>query len=369
MADLENNDSKDISDNAGSPPSSEAVPPRQSPFKPLKPKGADETQQSLADGAPTVRRTIPNLRRVGENAPEKPVPAATPVAPEATAAAAFEAGVGEAPQGVPVPFEKAAKHKTTRVDLPEMAEGGGGSGEFRTVRLRPAGTPQPGGEPLPDGFKPLTPSQIQASKSKTSRISLEAALGAADAPPEPGSPKTIRLKRPTEMRSGATGPLTGGVSPSPTAKLPTQALGATVMQHSMTAKLPTQTLTEAAAPEGDSEASPTRRKTIKIKRPSAAVGIKINAGGTAAAASDEEAAAGEDMQGMALPAGMRPIVAAGEDSVNVAFVIAAVAAAVVTLGVIWILAAQAFGPDSAVTGYTRAWGADITPPPGLTTLN
>ncbi|NLF21584.1 MAG: hypothetical protein GX590_00310, partial [Lentisphaerae bacterium] len=141
-------------------------------------------------------------------------------------------------------------------------------------------------------------------------------------------------------------------------------------QQSATARLPTQALNEATVPAADEDNSPTRRKTIKIKRPSAAAGIKINVGGASEGGeADATADGGEEMQMIALPGGRLPGAAAGPGTAHWAFVAAAVAALVVTLGVVWILAAQTFGPNAAVTGYTARAGADIAPPPGLLTID
>ena len=46
----------------------------------------------------------------------------------------------------------------------------------------------------------LTPAQQQAAKSKTSRISLESAIGVAPAKEGPAPLKTIRLRRPTDLK-------------------------------------------------------------------------------------------------------------------------------------------------------------------------
>ena len=74
------------------------------------------------------------------------------------------------------------------------------------------------------------------------------------------------------------------------------------------------------------------------------------------------------MQSLSLPAGMRPIGAGGDDATNPVFLVAAVASLVLTLGLIWILAAQTFGPNAALTGYAALKGPNITPPPGLVSI-
>ncbi len=330
-----------------------AAPPKQMPFKPMAAAPSGEREKH------TVMIKRPMLRRPGEVAPaSQPVAGmGVPVATPATA-----------PAGVPVSMSDAAKRKTTRVDLPEMHPPGNAEGvdEFKTVKLRPMSAPQPGSSPLPDGPKPLSPSQVQAAKSKTSRISLEAAFGANEGLLDSNAPKTIRLKRPSELSTGTTGPISVTVA---TAKKTSMMPPVTPpSQQSITAKLPTQTL-NAAALTTEEDNSPTRRKTIKIKRPSAAAGIKINVAQTEGEGEETGETTEDGMQRLAVPGGFSQKGATGPDTANIAFILSAVAALIATLGVIWILAAQAFGPNAAVTGYTALLGADIAPPPGLVTID
>ena len=91
----------------------------------------------------------------------------------------------------------------------------------------------------------LTPAQQQAAKSKTSRISLESAIGVAPAKEGPAPLKTIRLRRPTDLK-----PPTASAEPA----------------HPAPAPLP------AAAPAEGAEASETQKKTLKLHRPG--IGIK-----------------------------------------------------------------------------------------------
>ena len=335
-------------------PADGSAPPRQTPFKPVA-----APEAAPAAGSPPVSPIVrrPTLRRPGE--PAAAVPVASPARPAPAAA--------NPPSGVPLTHAEASKRKTTRVDLPMTANLTGTTDdttEFKTVKLRPMPPPQPGAAPLPEGIKPLSPSQVEAAKSKTSRISLEAALGANEGL-DAAAPKTIRLKRPSELKAGATGqiaiPMATAATLRKTGLVPP---AAGLPQQSMTARLPTQALPPDATVPEEEESSPTRRKTIKIKRPSAATGIKINVG---QAEADEGGAATEgDMQPLALPAGMRSLGA--PDTVNPVFIIAAAAALLLTLGLIWILAAQTFGPNAAITGYTAMKGPDIAPPPGLVSI-
>ena len=99
----------------------------------------------------------------------------------------------------------------------------------------------------------LTPAQQQAAKSKTSRISLESAIGVAPATKEVPAPmKTIRLRRPTDLKHNGPAPLVP--SKPPVSEPPTAATAAE----------------SEASTEG--ETSVTQKKTLKLHRPG--IGIK-----------------------------------------------------------------------------------------------
>ena len=94
----------------------------------------------------------------------------------------------------------------------------------------------------------LTPAQQQAAKSKTSRISLESAIGVAPATKEAPAPmKTIRLRRPTDLKHNGPAPLVPSKPPA------------------------AATAAEPEAPAGE-EAAVTQKKTLKLHRPG--IGIK-----------------------------------------------------------------------------------------------
>ena len=97
----------------------------------------------------------------------------------------------------------------------------------------------------------LTPAQQQAAKSKTSRISLESAIGVAPTKEAPAPMKTIRLRRPTDLKPGGPKPLVPQKPEQPPADD-----------------------APAAAPEAamPSEDALTQKKTLKLHRPG--IGIK-----------------------------------------------------------------------------------------------
>ena len=97
----------------------------------------------------------------------------------------------------------------------------------------------------------ITPQQQQAAKSKTSRISLESAIGVAPAKEGPAPLKTIRLRRPTDLK------------PTPMTLTP--------KAEEKPAEAPTMP-TAAPEPAAD-EASVTQKRTLKLPR-SGGIGIK-----------------------------------------------------------------------------------------------
>lgn len=97
----------------------------------------------------------------------------------------------------------------------------------------------------------ITPQQQQAAKSKTSRISLESAIGVAPAKEGPAPLKTIRLRRPTDLK------------PTPMTLTP--------KAEETPAEAPTMP-TAAPEPTAD-EASVTQKRTLRLPR-SSGIGIK-----------------------------------------------------------------------------------------------
>lgn len=97
----------------------------------------------------------------------------------------------------------------------------------------------------------ITPQQQQAAKSKTSRISLESAIGVAPAKEGPAPLKTIRLRRPTDLK------------PTPMTLTP--------KAEETPAEAPTMP-TAAPEPVAD-EASVTQKRTLRLPR-SGGIGIK-----------------------------------------------------------------------------------------------
>lgn len=90
----------------------------------------------------------------------------------------------------------------------------------------------------------LTEAQKQASKSRTARISLSDAVGAAPVQSESAPMKTIRIKRPTDLKTAPTAPAPMAVEPAAPAVVESEA-------------------------SKSQDSSLTQRKTLKISRPGA----------------------------------------------------------------------------------------------------
>jgi len=109
----------------------------------------------------------------------------------------------------------------------------------------------------------ITPAQQQAAKSKTSRISLESAIGVAPTKETPAPMKTIRLRRPTDLKpAGGPAPLVPPSQPAVDTQAPTAVSG--------------------SEPAPGEDAGVTQKKTLKLHRPG--IGIKRPTIGTAPAA-------------------------------------------------------------------------------------
>ena len=214
-----------------------SVPPKVSPFgaSPIAPKPAPAAPAAAADAAagvstiklkPVIRKPMIHKPTIGGAKPmpmAMPTPAAKPAAAPASAAAAPApaSSANQTPaQPVPPTLKRATQNlKSVTGPIPMQAT------------LRKTGI-------IAEGI--ITPAQQQAAKSKTSRISLESAIGVAPAKGGPAPLKTIRLRRPTDLKPPSAAPA-------------------------------------APAPVEDPEpsASDTQKKTMKLHRPGAAgVGIK-----------------------------------------------------------------------------------------------
>ena len=122
----------------------------------------------------------------------------------------------------------------------------------------------------------LTPAQAQAAKTKTSRISLESAIGVAPAMKSAAPMKTIRLRRPTDIppAPGAVKPLpstlkpeapAAAAAPAPAAA-PTPTAAPVQPAPAPAAEVP-ETLATVADASDTTASEIAQRKTLKLKRP------------------------------------------------------------------------------------------------------
>ena len=211
------------------------------------------------------------------------------------------------------------------------------------VPLQPQSPPTPGSHPLPDGPKPPSVAQVQASKSKTSRISLDSAIGVAPMTPmgsEKVEAKTIRLKRPTDLAAPSTAPKVTSTSPiRQTSRIPDAAL------PTASESLPADTT------------GVTQKKTLKIKRPGApAEGTAVTVDGTGGEAFPE------GVQMTAISSLEMP--AKQESSVFTAVAVFMAAAAAVVLVLLTLcLGAHAMGPNKGPNALASFPGPEL-PWPG-----
>ncbi len=108
----------------------------------------------------------------------------------------------------------------------------------------------------------ITPAQQQAAKSKTSRISLESAIGVAPAKETAAPLKTIRLRRPTDLKHPAPSPLKPVASPA----ADTAPTAAPALEDA-------PTVAAAKPAEAADNSTTTQKKTLKLHRPSG-LGVK-----------------------------------------------------------------------------------------------
>lgn len=263
-------------------------------------------------------------------APQAPAPSplspVTPAAAPAAAAAPAQAAAPAAPVAPIRPMGRITKSGT------------------QTIVMQPIATAK--------AFTP-TSSQAQAAKSKTSRITLDSAIGVSPTLPVSG-PKTIRLKRPTDLaahRPTIEVPAAAD-SEAPTVKMtPVSATGK--VHH--TSRIPDEVVSaaEAAAPAA-------HVKTLKIRRSPAP------AAAAPAAETPAEAAAAPAAEGLTPIAELETVQAPetkGAKAFTMVAVICAAASVVVGLLLVWCLMASGMGPaagknnPASISGPALPWVA------------
>jgi len=205
--------------------------------------------------------------------------------------------------------------------------------------LQPQSPPTPGSNPLPTGPKPLSSAQKHAAKSKTSRISLDSAIGVAPVGEDKRGPKTIRLKRPSDLSA-------------PNVVQEPKSATSVVRQ---TSRIPDSALPTTEA-ETAATATVTQKKTLKIKRP----GVNEP---DAAEASKEGDAFPEGVQMTALSPADFAAYQEPSPALTTAATIAAIAATVVVFATMWFLASHAVGSVAGKNAMAFIEGPDL-PCPG-----
>ena len=217
------------------PEESGDMPPKVAPFNAAAPAGAAAPAAAPSSGVSTIKLKPvirkPMIRKPTIGGTPKPAAPAAPAPADAAAAPA-------------APSKKATQSLAAVSDqMPAQAV------------LRKTGI-------IAEGI--ITPAQQQAAKSKTSRISLESAIGVAPAKESPAPLKTIRLRRPTDLKHPAPSPLKPVGAP--------EAAPAPIASAETAGKEDVPAATMAPVEETDT-ASTTQKKTLKLHRPSG-LGVK-----------------------------------------------------------------------------------------------
>ncbi|HOE61424.1 MAG TPA: hypothetical protein P5125_01170 [Kiritimatiellia bacterium] len=343
-----------------------AIPPKVTPFikpNPEKPAVTPAATPAVTPavtpaatpaitpaGAPrpiTVRLkpvVVPGSPQAAVPAAGVPAPSPTPANLRATSRVLITEAMLPDDAATPSNKDEEAPTSATTATVRPLATAASATVRLRPVTppsLQPQPPPTPGSDPLPSGPKPPSPAQVQASKSKTSRISLDSAIGVAPMTPMGAGktePKTIRLKRPVDLvPPAASGPKSSTTPIRQTSRIPDSAL--------------------PSVADSAETASPTQKKTLKIKRPS----VKPEGGETAAAA------------GEAFPDGVQltpisPLDFPPQEESTVLTTVAVVAgfaAALVLLLLVCCLGAHAVGPDAgknsvaSLSGPELPWGGKL----------
>ncbi|MDP6630495.1 MAG: hypothetical protein QGH42_12485 [Kiritimatiellia bacterium] len=313
------------------------------------PEAAAETDTPVVKQDTSRLVVRPAAAESAEEPADKAEPAPIPAATEAAAEearpsiklkplkpATAQADTPEAREEAPAKSD--TKRKTSRIPL-EAAKApdedakteGVATLKPKTIKIKPSApvpkmrSTQPLSITVPITEDDSSKLATDAAKRKTSRIPLEEALTADKEPDEPAEPadparpKTIKIRRP------------GSETATVKAKKPSSAAKAKQADDSEMSKTSRLDLPPDAA-----DATPTQKKTIRVKRPD---------GGGAA----KPAAKSHPAQGVVPPEPVGPI---RSDEPGAVWAILAVAASLVIGVLIYVLAAQAVGPNISLTGLS-----------------
>jgi len=335
--------------------------PTETPAEP-KPVAPPPTQPEPSEPKPAAPRPV-------EPKPVKPPPSQPQAAGPKSAQARPAAPVGPKPpreeasasaEKTPaMPTLKAkpivkSKKDTARIPL-DLAK----PGPTKTIKIKPATAPAAVKPPAAaaEGASKAADEKTEegdSAKSKTSRIPLESALASdAEKKQQAQAPKTIRLKRPASA---------GAVKTKPDQAAPKEAEAGAASQEKGSALSKTSRLDHAAVDSGEA-ATATRKKTIRVKRPTQRQGAKSLAVSRPQGAEEPAAAAAPQPAAAAAPAKTgKPV---GWFSVT-----CGIAATLVSCVIIYLFLVQAFGPNASLTelsygapGMDLVWPGEIPPAP------
>ena len=344
-----------------------SAPPKVAPAAVAAASAAPTVKLKPVIRKPLIRKPVIGASKPVTLKPASGTPPAPAAVPEASAEAPVAAPAAPAEPVSPAPAASAQTPQLKSITSPIAAQ----------ATLRKTGI-------IAEGI--LTPAQAQAAKTKTSRISLESAIGVAPSVKSSAPMKTIRLRRPTDIppAPGITKPAVAQLKPvAPAAPVsepvpaPVSAPVSAPASEAPTVLEPVEAApSEAATAVVEPSTTVTQKKTLKLKRPNfkrPTVG-GLRKPGTAVSAADPASAepAGSqvsdlgsvsDLGDVADIPEIKPLpsvaVSAADDSKTVAgapawlnaiTLVAGIAALVVAGICTWSLYTQATGPDVGPNG-------------------
>lgn len=286
--------------------------------------------QASADssiGSPTIRLKPPTAASI-------PTPSAAPAASPAPS-----------PINLKAPAQAPITSKAPTTSMPKVVPSADEEGGNATLRIRP---PAPAAAPAIK-LNPVTPPAeevaMQASKGKTSRISLDSAMdntAAAGNSPAPIGKLTSHIPD-----------IAGSAPKSSTVKISVPAEEVNTQQvtrkRTLRVKAPARTIPQpgAASAAPDSEAKTVVRKPISIKKPDAVVTAPTEEAPTTEGGIDHIPGI-EDERIMAF-GNNKPVKA---EKVNPLFIVFSALSIVAILVIIFMFLAQCSGPDRSLTPYS-----------------
>lgn len=245
---------------------------------------------------------------------------------------ALKAGSGNAASSAAKPItlkaRPASKSETAKIPLDVASSGisiSNDTPQTKTIKIKPVAVP---GTIKMGATAPAvaTPQAVKAAKSQTSKIPLDAVMPTGSADPDSG-PKTIRLKRP-------------GATSTPVA-MPAQPTVARIAKDvkSDLSKTSRLDLDDAGI---DAPTTPTRRKTIRVKRPTSGTTPSLDI-----SRSKEPASDGGALPTVGAPVPPMPIEEVEEKSLISG--IASILALFVVCTLIYVLMAQVTGKNGSLS--------------------